>query len=494
MSPSVRSIKKVPGFVWRPPIYSPIYKVEVVTRTGTTYDVTERILEGTYTYGKTDTIGNFAFTIDNSDQIFTGVLNMYDQINIYIDYAETPTTLRFSGLLERVSNRREKIRLTGRSSASRIMGITVTKSFTDQYTHDILQSLLTTYAPFITQTNINTTESSDTQITVNWYQKPFWEAIKELANNATYDAYIDPLFDMHYFPVDSIDNTTEAIVHTNNLIETGDFTPDLSVTKNRIIVYGGVLDNQQIIWTSEDSDTIKTLEEGGFDVREEIINDFNIITTAQAKERADFELALKTNPPVVGEITSLGLPTLAPGERLRISDPLNNLPPQFYAIDKYDQIFSNDEPFQTRVTVKREINTIPKVLKDRIKVEKQTFENVNPNEMRFSYVESFDANSGTNQNTQIVDGFLETNGTSPATWVSDNFTITEDMTFAELRVNGESLPGTEYHISTNDGVFFQTIVPGTVLTLSPIGKKIKLKIVLNSVGTKIGAYSILYKT
>ena len=304
----VRSGRRVPTFFWVPPVYSPVEKIEIEQSDGTKTDITNRVFNGDYTDGITETIGNFNFLVDNSDQELTDKFSVYDELNIYIDYAVSATTLRFKGKIEKVSKQNNKIRFSGRSVALRVMGITVTQNFDNQYTHDILQSLLDTYATYIGQTGtlpdssdkLDKTEGTDTQITVNWYQKPFWECVQELCNRASYDAYIDSSSDFHYFVSGTRQNSTEAIVHTSNLIETGDFSPDLSVVKNRIIVYGGTIEGQQILWTEEDDDSIDS-----FDPKELIINDSNIITVAQAQARALYELSLNKDPPIVGEVTAV---------------------------------------------------------------------------------------------------------------------------------------------------------------------------------------------
>lgn len=491
---AIRSLKRIPIFVWIPPIYSPIYKIEIYDGT-TAYDVTDRIYDGEYTDGITETIGNFSFIIDNSDQIYTAKWNVYDKIRIYLDYATTATTLRFVGMIEKVSKRSHKIVVSGRSSATRVMGITVTKSYTNQYTHDIIEDLISEYCSgYITTTNIDTTESTDSQVTVNWYQKPFWECILELCDRATYDAYIDSSFDFHYIVSGSARNTTECVVHTANLIEIGDFTPDLSIIKNRIIVYGAKIEGMQIIWTAEDATSIKSAEEGGYDVKEEIINDSNIITTVQAKDRADYELSVRKDPPTIGEIVSLGLPTLAPAEKLRISDPMSNLPPAYYAIQKFIHKFSNEEPMQTILTVQKEMNTISKILKKRIVFEKQAIEMENPNEMRYSWLFDFNIDSGSHTDTEITDGRLKCqSGQSSGTWISQTSTITSDVTDCELRINGEALPGTVYYVSNDNGTTWASINLNTKHTFTIQDKNLKLKIELNSASTQIEALVLLYK-
>ena len=121
MSPSVRNVKRVPTFMWVPPTQDIEFKIEVVDSSGTVYNVTDEIVEGEYTDGITETIGNFVFRIDNTDENFTDKFSLYNEIRIYTDYATSATTKRFTGLIEKISTEEEDIIITGRSNASRVI-------------------------------------------------------------------------------------------------------------------------------------------------------------------------------------------------------------------------------------------------------------------------------------------------------------------------------------------------------------------------------------
>lgn len=487
MSP-VKSIKHIPIYVFIPPTSDAERKTEIVTNSET-IDITNYIITGEYTDGITDTIGNFTFTIDNTNQTFTDRISLYNQIKIYSDYATSATTLKFKGLIEKVSFSDEDIVITGRSTGSRVLGATVTYSTTN-YTHEILSYILTTYASYITQTNIDATEATDTSITVNWYQKPFWECVLELCNRAGYDAYIDCNSDFHYFVSGSIENTTEAVVHDSNLIEVSDFTPDLTNVKNRIIVYGATTNGVPIIWTSEDSDSIDL-----YDVREEIISDTSIITPEQAKDRADYELSIKKDPPTIGEVTSEPLATILPGEKIRISDQVSGLNPITYNIQKFTQKFGDDEC--TVLTIQKEQSTISKVLKKRLTFESESTEKDNPNEMKYTWNFDFDADSGTHSNTKITTGVLKTTAAS-GTWISQLNSISSNATYYELRAVGETLTEVVYEFSTDGGNTWQhgdtgVIVLKTSYECAPPGTNLKIKVNLNSADSQIDALCLLYR-
>lgn len=485
---AVRSLTRIPVYVFIPPNEEIEYKIEIYTSSGETIDITDDIIEGEYTDGITDTIGNFAFTIDNTNQAYNDKFNLYNEIRIYSDYATSAITKRFTGLIEKVSTKEEDIVITGRSIASRVMGITVTYSTTD-YTHEILSYILTTYASYITQNNIDITEDTDTQVTINWYQKPFWECVLELCNRSGYDAYIDCNSDFNYFVSGTRENTAEAVVHEHNLIEVGDFTPDLTNIKNRIIVYGAVIEEQQIIWTEEDNNSIDS-----YDVKELIINDSNIITIEQAQSRALYELSLNKDPPIIGEIISIALATIMPGERIRISDQESKLYPAFYNIQKFTQKFGEEE--LTILTIQKEQSTISKILKKRITFETQAIDKTNPNEMRYSWFFDFNTDSGTHETpakTEITGGVLKLkSGETSGTWISEVNTLSSNATSCELRAKVNAI-GSNYYVSTDNGITWQSISLNTLLTLSPPGQYLKIKVELNSASTEIDSLCLLYK-
>ena len=68
---SIGRKKPIPVHVWIPPKFNPTYKIEVEKGDGTKYDITNNIIQGEYTDGITETIGNFSFKINNSCLLYT---------------------------------------------------------------------------------------------------------------------------------------------------------------------------------------------------------------------------------------------------------------------------------------------------------------------------------------------------------------------------------------------------------------------------------------
>ena len=486
---SIGNTKPIPVHVFIPPLYNAIYKLEIVSDSGT-YDITDIVIEGEYTNGVTETVGSFSITFDNSKGNYTNTFSIYDKLNIYIDYGASATTKRFVGLIERISKTGSKIIISGKGTALRTLMKNVTYSATEKERSEVLKAIIDKYfSGIITTNNIS---SDTTKITVSYEEKPFWEIVEELSNAAGYDSYVDVDFDFHYFESGSITNETECIVHENNLVETGDFTPDLELVSNRVRVYGKKTEGIPLLATAEDTSAQSDIDG---DIREYIITDESIDTKTEAQNRADFELANRKDPPIIGNVISLGLPTLQPGEKLRISDPLNGLDPKAYMIRKYRHIFSNDDPLKTEVTIQKTGDSLVKVLKGRIKFETEIRNPINPNEMESSVVYDFSSDVGTHSGTEIDTEaqVLKTTGGSTGTWISPVTTVSSNVTGVEVRIKGNKVDTTNAYISVDGGTTYTpTNFSGTQKTLS--GKDLRVKVSINSADTEVKGVGILYKT
>lgn len=484
---AIGSRKPIPAFVWIPPIYDAIYKIEVYDGTTAT-DITSYIIEGEYTDGVTETIGSFNFKVDNSDSSYTSIVSPYNQIRIYMDYGTSATTLRFVGMIERVSKSDSNLILSGRGSAAKVIGKNITYSATDTARSTILSEIIAANLDSITTTNL---ESDTSTLTVNYSEKPFWDIVEEICSIGSRYAYVDKDFDFNYFEIGTRNNTTEAIVHGSNLIYTGDFAPDASGISNRVRVYGLETEGLPLISTSEDTSSQDTYE-----IKDLKVSDSNIDTPTQAKARANYELAKAKDQIIVGSITSLGLPTLLPGERLRISDPLNGVEPGYYNVQKFTHKFSNDDPFMTEVTIEKERTSVPRILRKRIKFESEIAKSVNPNNLDYSYIWTFNTDSGTHSSTQVVidnvtaKGVLQTTGGATGTWTSDLLTLDSNVSAIELKKSGENDSTVQLFISVDGGTVYNSVLSGD--TTITAGQDIKLKVVINSATTRVKAVAMLY--
>ena len=485
---AVLNLKKIPIWVWIPPAALPCYRVTITRRDGTIDDITDIILDGSYKDGVTETIGSFTILIANGNNNYTGVWIGNEILKVYIDYGTSATTLRFRGRIEKISYPNNNVKIIGRSESLKLTTITVTKSYTNQETSTILTNLVSSYASDFTVSNVNV---SSTNLTISWNQKPFWECVKELCSAAGFEAYVDANLDFHYFATGSVKNTTECVVHDYNILDITEFAKDYSQVKNRIILYGST-DVGTLICTKEDSNSFSEINRW----QEEIVNDTNITTYQEASDRADFELSTKKDPMITGDITSICLPTIAPGEQVRISAPESNLAPNYYNILSFTQKFKEGDVPQTLLTVEKEPRTISHVIKDRIVKESQKTDITNPYEMRYSYNLPFDDDSYTlsHANTQVSEGFLKLiSGQTTGTFISIDRTTASTVTQAQIKVIGETLPGTNYWLSTNSGMTWESVSKDELFTFSSTGSKIAIKVELNDSATQIDSIAILYK-
>lgn len=476
--------------IWIPPIFTPSYKVEVVRSDGTIDDITD-IVALKVEDGVTEGIGIFEFVVPNGNEAFTGVWTGMEIFKYYKDYAATATTLRFRGRIEKVSYQDNMVKCTGRTDSLFVMDQVVTRSFTNADTSDILQDLFDTYGESRFTTTALQNPSGET-LTVNWFEKPFWEAVEELCEAAGFDCYIDKDLDVHYFPEGSEDNTEDAMVHDSNLFEVGDFADDIQFVKNEIRVYGAKIDGIQIIYTAKD-----TASQSTHGIRKEVIRDDNIINETQAQELADFILAEKKDPPQVGEVRGFLLATIQPGERLLISSPFDNLPPQYYKTIKYVDSISADGLFTT-VTVNKEPRRVSNIFKDRIETEsKRQDTSDNPNDLSFSNSFLFDTDEGSHTNTEIAESQLRLqSGQSSGDWESPQKSTSTLITTVELVVVGDNLSGASFEISADGGINYQSVSPNTKTTtaITNQGVNLKTRVTFSDSTAAIDSLSVLYET
>jgi len=121
----------------------------------------------------------------------------------------------------------------------------------------------------------------------------------------------------------------------------------------------------------------------------------------------------------------------------------------------------------------------------------RTVEAENINKLNYSWSFDFETDSGSHSSTEITEGVLKTDGAASGTWISDLRIISSNATECEIRVKGETIPGTLFYLSVNDGVDYQALTLNTKKDLSP-GANLKIKVELNSASTQIYGLVLLY--
>lgn len=484
----VVNLKHINPIHWIPPTKGIIYKLTIEDNTGEIYDITDQVLSFEVKDNATESIGDFNFTLSNYDEFWTGLFTGNEIFRYYKDYASDATTLRFRGRIEKPSYINSTLKCSGRSESKKFMDITVTKQYVNVETSIILKDLFSTYGSGFTTNNVT---SSNIFSTVNWSDKNFWDCVKELCSAASFDCFIDANLDVHYFEIGSVNNTTDAIVHDYNLIEVGEFASDDALVRNRIRVYGATIDGVQVMYTVNDP----TSQLKG--IKTDTINDDNITSYTQAKEIGDYKLLQGINPPKVGEVSAFLLATLAPGDNVLISSPIDNMPPQYYPSTGWkDEVNTEDGTLKTTVNIYKEPRAINHIMKNIIETQNKTSDTSgNPSDMDNAYTFTFDSDSGTHSDTQIVNGVLKLQtGKLSGTWISSIRTLLTNLDQVYLVLNTNLTTGVIVSASGNGGVDYIALSSNTLTSIG-IAKGLSLivKCVFSSASCEIDSLNLQYK-
>jgi len=486
---AVISLKPIKPVIWIPPKHSTIYKITVERADGTIDDITDLIEYCVVEDLTTSGIGKFEFSLPNPNNVYTTAWTGMEIFRYYKDYGSSATTLVFIGRIEKPSKTDNSVSVKGRGEAVFVIEEQVTQSHSGIDAGVIIKSLFDAYG----DGRFNTSSiplTTGKLITLTWYEMPFYTAIEEVCVASGYDCYVDASLVVRFFEQGSRENVIDGIVHDYNLLETGDFAPDLKSVKNKIRVYGAVIDGAQIVYTANDS-----ASQTAYGIRRSTISDSNITNETHASELAEYTLANQKDPPIVGEVKSLLLAAVRPGDNLWISDPNNGLYPAKRRVIKYkDEI--RQRTISTTVTINKEPLRISHVVKDTIERDNASQDSTNnPYDLDYSHVELFNEDSGTHDDTEITGGALKISSGSTGMWISPVITTINDVTEVYVKLIGTALAGIKIYVSANNGITWELIQVQTDTILSTsIGKNLLLKLELNSSTTEIASYMFQYKT
>lgn len=478
------------GFIFPPIRTDQVWKITVTDTSGTELDITGLISKCKIEDFATESIGSFEFEIEDPNEVYANLWTGYEVFKYYMDYGTIATTIKFRGRIERLSKRYHRLVVNGRRESVLFFDRKVTYlSSTPQATSTILNTLISTYAPTFTNTSVAT---STTTLSVNWVEKPFWECVKELCSASGFECYDDAYLNFHYFESGSNENFEDAISHDYNLLDIGDFTPDLTQVKNKVKVYGATLDDLRIFYTSVDTSANIIANFGTLTYKEEIIEDENITTYEQAVEVANYELSVKKNPPITGSVKAFLLPTVRPGDSVYISDVSNKLTPGFYVCNGYAEVIDYVEgEYYTEVHLNKEPRKISHVIRDRIIIENKATKNAsNPNGLGYSYLFTFDQDEGTHSSTAILNGILYPTS-STGTWISPTRVLSSNVDQVYLSLKAEDINNITISVSSDSGLTYQNISNGELLTIGS-GDGLVVRVVFNSATAAIQGLSLMY--
>ena len=481
----VRSIKKITPYIWISPEHTPEYKVTVTRHDGTVDDITDILMDLSIEDGTTNSIGIFSFKIPNGDQAYLNAWTGMETFRFYADYATTATTLRFKGRIERPSAKLNGISVNGRSEALFVQDQEIIKTYDEVDAGAIIKDMFDTYGEdrFDTSAiNVNTGKL----LTLAFAEIPFWDAIEDICSGSGYDCYINAENIVMFFEAGSIINTVDAIVHDFNLLEVGDFAPDLQFVVNKVRVTGATVDGVQVMYTANN---LESQEANG--IRKYKIEDKSITTIAEAKELAEFNLQ---EAPIVIDVTGLLIGTIQPGEMLRLSSPLEGLAPGNYRVVKYKHEMT-DGFIKTKVSVNKEVRRLSNIIKNQLQRESKGTNSLNnPEDLDFAEIELFNSDTGSHTDTEIVDGILKPTASS-GTWISKVYNTVDGNSLSKMRVGlvADNISGASIGVSTDGGDNYINL-SSDVLQTGLGGKSFIIKLTLTGTTTQVDSMRIQYST
>lgn len=489
---AVRNLKTFHPIFWIPPTYGSNHKITIERADGTVDDVTDIVESFSFSDVTTEGIGNFSLSLLDGTGTYVGRYTGMEIVRLYIDYmAGSPVTLRWRGRNEKPASRSTLVQLGGRTEGLFYFEKTATLSVTDVDAGTIIKDLFDdkTDGRYTTPALAWTT---GVLITNSWVDQPIGNIIQDICNASAQDCYVDCNLAVQLIPVGSRNNTQEGAVHDQNILDVGEFASDITKVKNQIRVYGSTVEGVQIIYTANDA-TSQTLS----GIRRLNYSDEGITAMDAAITIGEAVLAQQKNIATVGDVTTCTmLATVQPADTIFMSDPINNIPPAYYRVLKYEHNFSRDGELKTILTINKESSQkLAQMMKDRVLAEtKQQSTTSNAFDMNYSEIETFASNSGTHTNTQIAGGVLSAT-VAGGVWLSALYPSRGTAVISQvvLNVQGSNLPNITFEVSANGGINYQTVTPGTLTTLTQaIGTSLKFRITFATTSGQLDSFSIQY--
>lgn len=449
-------------------------------------DLTGKTMESLFRYPVTKGIGTFKTTISNAAGQLSGKYAAGNAIKFYADNTDG-TTLQFWGRVdyvkENIGDRGQVLEIEGRHRAYTLTEFLICYSATEeepsQILKDIIAKLPVSYG--FTSSNVAATLTS---MNVQWNYKPFWDCVVEICNYAGFDCYVDNGLDFHFFEANSISNTDDAVVEGDNLIDSKGWGINDYYEKTRVVAIGQSEEDLPIVYTA-----ISPNE--GTEIREVFIKDVSSNTETSVKNLAESKLLEITNRTPEATIKSFGLETIKPGDNIWLLIPRQKIHGQYKLKNIIQKFGTNSGGWRTELSVEQEEENFSQIINglnqksDRLKVAD------NINKLNFSWYFGFDETSGAHSSTEITEGVLKSTGAS-GTWTSNLKEAPESATSCEIRVKGQSIPGTIFYVSVDNGISYQSVTLNTLKTLSPPGKNLRIKVEINSADTQIYSMVLLY--
>lgn len=460
-------------------------------------DVSDFIVDGIVILTATKATGAFNLTLDNDLGRYKGKWDGNETIEIYADYSTAANKI-FQGSIESIryqfSSRGRFVRLSGRQApnacdqtrilswggtAARDMAINALRGTAGTADSEGNYPDGAMYETGLTWDTDN--DNFYNMITASYINKPKWDIIKDIVRRCSCDCYITPTLTLRMFTSESITNSDESITVADNLIGL-DVGTDTRYVKNRIHIYGAnAEDSTNVVYLKTANDTDSQDDYGRHDL---IISDPDVNSMDELDDKATVELANNKDLNKQGNITSIGLPKLNPGEMFYVTSPRDNIDKGLFKAVEIRHTLSKRDGFRTIVSVDERRKNTPMIFQDRIEKERSlvTFNNIN--EMEDSYVITFEESPSlcTHSDTKELNSYLVLDsGYTTGTCTINKKTFGANVGSFELRLEGSNLAVSSFKVSNDNGISWITAVQkDREYTFASTGKDVKIEITLLS--------------
>ena len=494
------NVKPITEHVIIPPYSDAVYKVTIDIGSEE-IDITENIVEASFNFGVitagNSTIGDF--TIKFLDPIKTNFnkISAFNDVYVYGDYGTSATTKRHRFKIETIGfTENFETEISGKgigmilSEKSIIyQSLDSDGNLTSKNKSTVIQEILENN--FSEITDFSQIETDTTQIQKSYSEIPFIDVMEELCG-LSYYFYLDKDLVPNYFSKGSKVNTTEAIglVNKVSFIDNSDTSEGIYT---RVRVYGFSEGGIPIIATKD----IGTTNTGGIQ-KDYIITNSSVISQTQAQELANETAENLSNSTRIGNINSLFLPTLNPGESLFIGLSEEGIEPAYYNMPEFSFVIDNngDYPSTTQSTIEKKKSNISYIVKDIIQTQSEISENENPYNLDYSRVITFEKDIGTHSNTTINEDVLKPTSTT-GTWISEIYTLDNDISAINVKWYGDNLSqiyqttSAQLWVSINGGATWKYLLFKGQSTI-PKGRNLRIKIVFNASDQRVKRIGIYY--
>jgi len=418
-------------------------------------------------------------------------------IDVYFEYGTAstyknldPTNRIFHGKIDKITkgltNQGWMMNVTGRDRPE-LVDIRLTLEFDSETIDNAIKAVIAEVNAqagydVITEGTIETTA---TTTSANYREMEGIRILEDLCKRANFDGRINADGSYDVFTRGTKICNDESVASGLNVFSSTGIGVDATDIKNNVRVYGQEVEGCLIMDTKKST----TYQPWRKDL---IVNDTAQETINQVKDRASKEYDNQVDGEIKASLVCIGLPNLKVGQSIKTFVAYCDLDDE-YVVSHVNHIFSMSGS-ESRIVLNQLEKDGLKLIKNNDKDirEKSTFNN--PNNMEYSYHFTFanDNNVATHSNTETEDGKLKlTTGNDSGTMISNALTLDEDINYAEVRFNGnDDCDLCSFEVSADDGENYDEVTvgtkgdPGTQISISNPGKKLRLKVIMASSTTK----------